>query len=123
MCFTPLYLLTKPRWGVHFLVGYVHLLIIPWSRKKPELLRSDLDFCAIVENECDAAILVDNRFFDHHHPDGIVPSVHSLRLAFQGSYKKAHCLILLTEPGAFSLQAVSYTHLDVYKRQFSNCTL
>ena len=78
------------------------------AKKKPELLRSDLDFCAVVENECDAAIFVDDGFFDHHHPDGIVPSVHPLRLTFQSPYKKPHCLVLLTEPGAFRLQTLQF---------------
>ncbi len=78
------------------------------NAKKPEQLRSDLDFCAVVENECDAAVLVDDGFFDHHRPDGIVPSIHSLRLAFEGSYKTRNPLVLLTESGTFSLQAFQF---------------
>ena len=46
--FTPLYHLTKGLWGVHFEPRGVHLLIIS-RQKKPEQLRSDLDFRAVLE--------------------------------------------------------------------------
>ena len=58
--FTPLYHLTKGLWGVHFEPRGVHLLIIPRQRKKPEQLRSDLDFRAVLKKKCDFAVSVDD---------------------------------------------------------------
>ena len=84
-CFTPLYHLTKGLWGVHFEPRGVHLLIIPRQRKKPEQLRSDLDFCAVLENKCDLSILVNNGLFNHNRPDGVVPVMHHFRLFLEGT--------------------------------------
>ena len=114
--FLPLYLLTKGLWGVHFRQRGVHLLIIPQDRKNKAaksvhqkgvrpcdlmcLLRSDLDFCAVLENECDLTVLVNDSFFDHHRPDGIVPFVHYLRLLFEGANVECHFAVGLTAGGA-----------------------
>ena len=85
---------------MHFEPRGVHFLIIPRQRKKPEQLRSDLDFRAILENKCDLSILMDDSFFNHHRPDGVIPIVHHLRLLFEGADVKCHFLILLTAGGA-----------------------
>lgn len=91
--FYPLYHLTKGMWGVHF-------LIIPRQRKKPEQLRSDLDFRAVLENKCDLPILVNNGLFNHHRPDGVVPVMHHFRLFLEGADIKCHLFILLASGGA-----------------------
>ena len=70
---------------MHFEPRGVHLLIIPRQRKKPEQLRSDLDFRAILENKCDLSILVNDGLFDHHRPDGVVPVMHHSRLFLEGA--------------------------------------
>ena len=98
--FTPLYHLTKGLWGVHFEPRGVHLLIIPRQRKKPEQLRSDLDFRAVLENKCDLSILVDDGFFNHHRPDGVVPVMHHFRLFLEGADIKCHLFVLLASGGA-----------------------
>ena len=91
--FTPLYHLTKGLWGVH-------LLIIPRQRKKPEQLRSDLDFRAVLENKCDLSILVNDGFFNHHRPDGVVPIMHHFRLFLEGADIKCHLFVPLASGGA-----------------------
>ena len=98
--FTPLYHLTKGLWGVHFEPRGVHLLIIPRQRKKPEQLRSDLDFRAVLENKCDLSILVNNGLFNHHRPDGVVPVMHHFRLFLEGTDVKCHLFVLLASGGA-----------------------
>ena len=98
--FTPLYHLTKGLWGVHFEPRGVHLLIIPRQRKKPEQLRSDLDFRAVLENKCDLSILVNDGLFNHHRPDGVVPVMHHFRLFLEGADIKCHLFVLLTSGGA-----------------------
>lgn len=86
--------------GVHFRQRGVHLLIIPLQKKKPEQLRSDLDFCAVLENECDLTVLVNDGFFNHHRPDGIIPFVHHLWLLFEGADIKCHFAVGLTPRSA-----------------------
>ena len=98
--FTPLYHLTKGLWGVHFEPRGVNLLIIPRQRKKPEQLRSDLDFRAVLENKCDLSILVNNGLFDHHRPDGVIPVMHHFRLFLEGADIKCHLFVLLASGGA-----------------------
>ena len=98
--FTPLYHLTKGLWGVHFEPRGVHLLIIPRQRKKPEQLRSDLDFCAVGKCKGDFAVPVDDGFFNHHRPDGVISVVHHLWLFLEGADIKRHLLVLLTAGGA-----------------------
>ena len=39
----------------------VHLIIIPRQRKKPEQLRSDLDFRSVLENECNFSKTIDKH--------------------------------------------------------------
>lgn len=73
---------------------------IPRKRKKSEQLRSDLDFCAVLENECDLTVLVNDGFFNHHRPDGIVPFVHHLWLLFEGANVKYHFAVGLTARSA-----------------------
>ncbi len=99
-CFTPLYHLTKGLWGVHFEPRGVHLLIIPRQRKKPEQLRSDLDFRAVLENKCDLSILVNDGLFNHHRPNGVVPVIHHFRLFLEGADIKCHLFVLLASGGA-----------------------
>lgn len=65
-----------------------------------EQLRSDLDFRAVLENECDLTVLVDDGFFNHHRPDGVIPIVHHFRLFLEGANIKRHFLVLLTAGGA-----------------------
>lgn len=98
--FTPLYHLTKGLLGVHFEPRGVHLLIIPRQRKKPEQLRSDLDFRAVLENKCDLSILVNDDLFNHHRPEGVIPVVHHFWLFLEGADIKRHLLVLLTAGGA-----------------------
>ena len=50
----------------------MHFLIIPRQRKKPEQLRADLDFCAVGKYKSDFAVPVDDGFFNHHSPNGVV---------------------------------------------------
>lgn len=106
--FTPLYHLTKGLLGVHFEPRGVHLLIIPRQRKKPEQLRSDLDFRAILENECDLSILVNNGLFNHHRPDGVVPVMHHFRLFLEATNIKCHLFVLLALGGAYALQPLQF---------------
>ena len=87
-----MYFLIIGLWGVH-------LLIIPRQRKKPEQLRSDLDFCSILENKSDLPVLVDDGLFNHNRPDGVVPVVHHLRLFLEGADIKDHLLVLLASGG------------------------
>ena len=39
----------------------------------PEQLRFGLNFCAVGKNEGDFAGPVNDSFFNHHRPDGVVP--------------------------------------------------
>lgn len=98
--FTPLHHLTKGLWGVHFEPRGAHLLIILGKEKKPEQLRSDLDFRAVMKNKCYFAVSVDDGFFYHHRPDDVVPFVHHFRLFLEGADIKRHFLVLLTARGA-----------------------
>lgn len=92
----------------------MHFLIIPHDRKTVHpkkvcglavllvsvRLRSDLDFCAVGKYKSDFAVPVDDGFFNHHRPDGVVPVVHYLRLFFEGADIKCHLLVLLAVGGA-----------------------
>ena len=85
---------------MHFEPRGVHLLIIPRQRKKPEQLHSDLDFYAVGKNKGDLTASVDDGFFSHHRPDGVVPVVHHLWLFFETADIKCHLLVLPTTGGA-----------------------
>lgn len=78
-----LHLLTKALGGVHFFgkVGFQSLncVKIGFYAKKPEPLSSDRDFVPVVENECDTLVSVNDGFFDHHCPDGVVPFMKNRR--------------------------------------------
>ena len=63
-------------------------------------LRSDLDFCAVGKYKGDFAVPVDDGFFNHYRPDGVVPVVHHLWLFFESADIKCHLLVLLTADGA-----------------------
>ena len=98
--FSPITLFNERSRGVHFEPRGVHLLIIPRQRKKPEQLRSDLGFRAVLENKCDLSILVNDGFFNHHRPDGVVPVMHHFRLFLEAADIKCHFLVLLASGGA-----------------------
>ena len=121
--FPSLYLLTKGLWGVQISVGGVHfeqkgvhLLIIPQERKIRSqspftkkgvrpcdlmcLLRSNLDFCTVLEYESNLTVPVDDGFFNHHRPDGIIPFLHHFWLLFEGADVKCHFAVGLTSGGA-----------------------
>ena len=55
---------------------------------------------AILENECDLSILVNDGFFNHHRPNGVVPVVHHFRLFLEGADIKCHLFVLLASGGA-----------------------
>ena len=54
----------------------------------------------VLENKCNLTIFVDDSFFDHHRPDGVVPIMHYIRLFLEGADIKRHFLVLLTAGGA-----------------------
>ena len=49
------------------------------------------DFRAVLENKCDLSILVDDGFFNHHRPDGVVPVVHHFQLFIEGVNVSVDC--------------------------------
>ena len=54
----------------------------------------------VLENKCNLTIFVDDSFFNHHRPDGVVPDVHYFWLFLEGADIKGHFLILLASGSA-----------------------
>ena len=116
--FSPITLFNERSRGVQILVGGVHFrqkgcahfnyssraqekgrkTCSPKIRTtlRPCILFSDLDLCAVLENEGNRTVPVDNCLLDHHRPDGVAPLTQHHRLFFEGADVKCHCLVLLT---------------------------
>lgn len=116
--FSPITLFNERSRGVQILVGGVHFrqkgcAHFNYSSKaqkkgrktcspkirttlRPCILFSDLDLCAVLENEGNRTVPVDDCLLDHHRPDGVAPLTQHHRLFFEGADVKCHCLVLLT---------------------------
>ena len=62
----------------------------------------------VLENKCNFAVFVDDGFFNHHRPDGVVPIMHYFRLFLEGADIKHHFLLLLATGSAQALQPLQF---------------
>ncbi len=58
---------------MHFLQIVLPLVKLFEIEKSEPKLRFDSDLAAIIKHKCNRLISVYDRFFNHHHPDRIVP--------------------------------------------------